>query len=706
MEFKGDLMSKTQTRTIFAFFLFTILFALLSACGGSDKDSDSSGSSDKEGPASAPTATEPTDPISGASYDLAIVCNEAKEVVSITGEGLEPDPQTHTCKASGEEDFSLSLKQGVHFPSPNNLTISSKDQDGNAADKTTMIDVPIDTRTSAPTATGPEEAVFGASYDLAIVCNEAGEVVSIMGEGLEPNPQTHTCTGSGAEDFSLNLKQNVSLPSPNNLTLSSTDQDGNPKNKTTMVDVPIDTRTSAPTATGPEEAVFGASYDLAIVCNEAGEVVSIMGEGLEPNPQTHTCTGSGAEDFSLNLKQNVSLPSPNNLTLSSTDQDGNPKDKTTMVDVPIDTLPWRVSIDAESLENISSSNVRSFTIEGTCTEDGQPVMVSVGGVSPETDPDCASNSWSVDIDVTSLNKTTGAISITADHSSSDGDNATQASKEVTNNFICPANFVGVPSLTDYTTNSFCVMKYEAKNDGSGNAISQAGSTPWRSITRNGSITECTDLGAKYDLITNDEWQSIARNIERVKSNWKNGTVGDSGGLSTGHSDSSPAVYLPADSDDNNACHQTGQTCNSSDWDSQRRTHTLSNGEVVWDLAGNVAEWVKDNNMVSYISSAIIMSLLNDATHSTSGSLSGGTTTTSRTAKGHFGPHGDYTGLYSNPWGGIGHGSLNLNLGGGGVGVTRGGYYSTIAPGVFTVVAGFTEMDTASNRAGFRCVYRP
>ena len=608
MEFKGDLMSKTQTTkasTIFAYFLFTIFFALLSACGGSDKDSDSSGSSDKEGPASAPTATEPTDPISGASYDLAIVCNEAKEVVSITGKGLEPDPQTHTCKASGEEDFSLSLKQRVHFPSPNNLTISSKDQDGNAA------------------------------------------------------------------------------------------------GKTTMVDVPIDTRTAAPTATGPEEAVFGASYDLAIVCNEAGEVVSIMGEGLEPNPQTHTCTGSGAEDFSLNLKQNVSFPSPNNLTLSSTDQDGNPKDKTTMVDVPIDTLPWRVSIDAESLENISSSNVRSFTIEGTCTEEDEPVVVSVGGVSPETDPDCASNSWSVDIDVTSLNKTTGAISITADHSSSDGDDATQASKEVVNNFICPANFVGVPSLTDYTTNSFCVMKYEAKNDGSGNAISQAGSTPWANINRDDSITKCTGIGSGYDLITNDEWQSIARNIELVGSNWANGSVRDAGGLSTGHSDDLTGA-LAANSDDNEACHQTGQTCNSSTWDSQRRTHTLSNGEVVWDLAGNVAEWVKDNNTTKYGDNDFT-SRITDATNSTSGSLSGGTTTTSRTAKGHFGPSRDYTSLTSDPWGGFGFGRVNFNAGG----VVRGGANGELAGsiGVFSVSLSLSVSFTHTS-SGFRCVYRP
>ena len=48
MGFKGDLMSKTQTRTIFAFFLFTIFFALLSACGGGGSDKNGSGSGSTE----------------------------------------------------------------------------------------------------------------------------------------------------------------------------------------------------------------------------------------------------------------------------------------------------------------------------------------------------------------------------------------------------------------------------------------------------------------------------------------------------------------------------------------------------------------------------------------------------------------------------------------------------------------------------------
>ena len=161
--------------------------------------------------------------------------------------------------------------------------------------------------------------------------------------------------------------------------------------------------------------------------------------------------------------------------------------------------------------------------------------MSAGALSPQTDPDCTGGLWSVSFDVTSLNG--ASIAITADHSSSSDIDATQASGSVTNSFICPTNFVAVPSLQDYTTNSFCVMKYEAKNAGAattGNAtddtpVSQAASTPWF-LNHSDSIAKCKGLGVGYDLITNDEWQSIARNIENVASNWKNATVGDAGGL--------------------------------------------------------------------------------------------------------------------------------------------------------------------------------
>ena len=49
-------------------------------------------------------------------------------------------------------------------------------------------------------------------------------------------------------------------------------------------------------------------------------------------------------------------------------------------------------------------------------------------------------------------------------------------------------------------------------------------------------------------------------------------------------------YGLAASTDSDACSGTGQSCSDISWDSQKRTHTLSNGEVIWDMAGNVWEW--------------------------------------------------------------------------------------------------------------------
>ena len=168
------------------------------------------------------------------------------------------------------------------------------------------------------------------------------------------------------------------------------------------------------------------------------------------------------------------------------------------------------------------------------------------------------------------------------------------------------DWILVPGDSDYGTNDFCVMKYEAKcsaADGSTCAIathsplSQASNTPWVNIDQQDSKTECASLGKGYHLITNDEWMTIASNIAAQNSNWSSGTVG-TGSLFRGHSDDSPTVACPADSNDANAFVEddAGTDCTAyptgteNDESTQRRTHTLSNGQVIWDLSGNVWEW--------------------------------------------------------------------------------------------------------------------
>ncbi len=170
--------------------------------------------------------------------------------------------------------------------------------------------------------------------------------------------------------------------------------------------------------------------------------------------------------------------------------------------------------------------------------------------------------------------------------------------------LCPQGFIPVPGNSLYGTEDFCVMKYEAKavDTENGNqiiadgghslavpwsglsgqtkyrAVSVPEGRPWVSIPPRDSnyydATEaCQDIDAR--LISNNEWMTIARNIESVGSNWSDGQVGN-GTLSVGN------VSSLASMDGTDPL--TGVN---------KRTHALTNGEVVWDMSGNVWNWTGD-----------------------------------------------------------------------------------------------------------------
>ena len=181
------------------------------------------------------------------------------------------------------------------------------------------------------------------------------------------------------------------------------------------------------------------------------------------------------------------------------------------------------------------------------------------------------------------------------------------------NLICPSGYIKVPGNSLYATRDFCVMKYEAKvveinnpklglkspttgfNTISNNDIiesintnkisiaSLASGYPLANISQKKAIEYCNKVGA--NLITNAEWMTIARNIEEQPANWTSGTVG----LYRGHSDNNPSKALEASLYDTKGYEGTDNSSPSI----ERRTHTLSNGEIIWDLSGNVWEWTSD-----------------------------------------------------------------------------------------------------------------
>ena len=144
---------------------------------------------------------------------------------------------------------------------------------------------------------------------------------------------------------------------------------------------------------------------------------------------------------------------------------------------------------------------------------------------------------------------------------------------------CPEGYVSVEN----NGNGFCVMKYEAKKGADNKPVSTAASTPWTNTYAEEAKALCQSLGTKYDLISNEEWLTIARNAEVQPANWTGGAV-DSGCLFRGNN-GQPMPWNECGYGDGAGGIDFGDNRNA------RAKMVLSNGEEIYDLAGNVSEWV-------------------------------------------------------------------------------------------------------------------
>ncbi|MDE0151527.1 MAG: SUMF1/EgtB/PvdO family nonheme iron enzyme [Bdellovibrionales bacterium] len=382
-------------------------------------------------------------------------------------------------------------------------------------------------------------------------------------------------------------------------------------------------------------------------------------------------------------------------------------------------------ISISKSDDISSNNAGEYRVSGHCERSNEPVQISVENKSLEKM--CSGGRWSATLDVTSVVQRQDTVSISV---SSSGSSACVA---VDNRFNCPEGYIPVPRLTGYTERDFCVMEYEASSEyrrddryssgrygssssygsrygggssygsnsrygGYGNsrsggyyeddeyyfdrAISRSGNDPWTEISHGEAQQKCQNNGIGYNLITNDDWQTIARHIESEHFNWSEGraVVRANNILNVG-------VALTG------AYGSSRRGGSSSRWEIQKRTHSLPNAEEIWDFSGGVWELVSDT-----VSALGIRSEGNKNISELSGEN-----------KRLFGPKSNYNSLSDRRStretpGGLGHARLSSARDY----VARGGGSSERDLGVFSVRA-----DIDSNRSGsalrgigFRCIFRP
>lgn len=125
--------------------------------------------------------------------------------------------------------------------------------------------------------------------------------------------------------------------------------------------------------------------------------------------------------------------------------------------------------------------------------------------------------------------------------------------------------------------SFQVGQYASTKGDDGKLSIRADGAPWVRINYSDAKKACVSAG--YKLITETQWLAIAYNASQQDANWTGSKVGEGKlfqGIRKGNvSSAQPGDYEPTDAEE----------C---------RWLTLSNGERICDLNGNVWQWVFDD----------------------------------------------------------------------------------------------------------------
>jgi len=184
---------------------------------------------------------------------------------------------------------------------------------------------------------------------------------------------------------------------------------------------------------------------------------------------------------------------------------------------------------------------------------------------------------------------------------------------------CWTWYIPVPWNAEFNQKWFCVAKYEMSYDDwtwtldinwntydyvSSKYITPRNDYPITKLTQWEAITACLDIGKWYHLITNNEWKTIARNIELESKNWSSWTIGfwhiyvwnisiKPGWNTIWCSDTTwPKIYWTKTWwNDKIGLSSTRTTC------SEKRQLLLSNSEIIWDFVWNVSEHVNKANTI-------------------------------------------------------------------------------------------------------------
>lgn len=373
-----------------------------------------------------------------SSYTVSGTCSENSRTVSVNVSGVSATPTCSGLAWSATVDAS-----GVADGASRTITADHTDLAGNSA---VQASVNVAKDTVIPTVSITTYPVINnnnkASYTVSGACSENSRVVSVSVGGVTASP---TCT-SLAWSATLNVTSLADSGSVS-ITADHTDAAGNPATQATRsvvkdTAIPTVAITSSPVVNNANKN----SYTVSGTCSDSGENVSVAVGSTTGNTTCSILTWTVTLNVSANADSSSLL-----VTADHTDAAGNSAIQAG-VTVVKDTVNPTVAISSSPA--INNANKSSYPVSGTCSENTQTVSISVGGVTAS--PTCSGLAWSATLDVSGISDSP-SVSVTANHSDSAGNSATQASTTVVKQTALPTVAItSSPVINNANKNAYTV----------------------------------------------------------------------------------------------------------------------------------------------------------------------------------------------------------------------------------------------------------
>jgi hypothetical protein len=383
-----------------------------------------------------PAAASYINSATAAAFTLSGTCSENTRTVSISG----PTTATATCTTGA---WSTVLDLSLTGDGALTLRADLTDAAGNSAIQSTR----AFTKISNP----------GGADSISIAAGAAYTNVSSVGLTLSSAnyhsqmyiTNTAGCASGGVWEAFATSKAAWTLGQSNAVAtvyVKFQDAAGNVSactNDTIIHDNTVPTvAITSPLASSYVNAANVAAFTVSGTCSEVGRTVTIAGAG------SSTATCSGGNTWSANLDLSAAGQGAVPVTADLNDAAGNSAVQSTRSFTKDTALPTVTITSPASLSYVVSSGMATFTLSGTCSENGENVILS--GAAGATVA-CAGGGFSQTFDLSALGE--GSFTFKADHMDSAGNAATQTSRSFTKDTVAPTVAITSPAGGAYVNSA-------------------------------------------------------------------------------------------------------------------------------------------------------------------------------------------------------------------------------------------------------------